>query len=47
MALDQYVIDGKENYNVSSTDDVAESLNQSLYARVICPTDLLVDLCNS
>jgi len=43
-ALDhQYAINGRTNY-VSSTDDVAEPLNQSLYARVIDPT---VDLCNS
>ena len=34
----QYAIDGRANYNVSSTDDVAELLNQPLYARVICPT---------
>ena len=39
-------LDDRANYNVPSTDDVAETLNQSLrvYARVICPT---VDLCNS
>ena len=40
---DRYAIDGWANY-ISSTDNVAESLNQLLYARIICPT---VDLCNS
>ena len=39
----RYAIDGKVNYNVSSTDDVAEFLKQLLYAQVICST---VDLCN-
>jgi len=39
-ALDhQYAIDGKANYNyISSIDDVAEPLNQPLYAQIIDPT---------
>jgi len=44
MASDrQYAFDDTINYSVSDTDDIAEFLNQLLYAWTICPT---IDLCN-